>query len=276
MPNVTRWIPQGLHAIQVSQRIANYLAGFGGLTLSDGGQSSNMRLLIGGVSAASPLPQSQRVYNRGRDGTIATRIFNGNPNDFNLGFEDFDGDLAAMMNVLDILTLGEWDFVPEGGPINFQNIAIMVTRHAISAEPDSEGTEGYENALYMSCSGRIEPGSADYQSPGAFTMTAQASPVQLTPFGTTVLAAHGQQSMYSWRWFSQYPTSVCTLIGDGVEDEITLGMTPISTAKTKAFDVTSGTQLTVSSVNTGTDKAALSAAPTDEHAVVCFYETTDI
>lgn len=277
MANITRWIPQGFYAMHVGQRKGNYMAGFAGLLLTaTGAPSSAMRLLVGGVSAASPLPQATRVRNRGRDGYIATRIFDAPPNDFNIGFEDFDGDLAAMLNTLTIKTLGEWDFVPEGGPTTFQNIACLVQRHAVSAEPDSEGLEGFENTLYLNCSGRIEPGNAEFQAAGTFNLVAQASPVTTTLFGTTVVADHGQQSIYSERWFSEYPCSLVCTIGDGTETDVALPFTPISTAKTKAYDVTTGLALTVSSVNTGTDEATLSAAMINDHAILTIFESSDI
>lgn len=274
---VKRWASQGLHSIQVSGvGDEGFIAGFGNLTAADTGDSSAARLLIGGVSAPAPLPPSNRVQNRGRDGYIASRLFVGAQNDLNYGFEDFDGDLSAFLNKDTILTVGEWDIIPEGGQIDFQNTAWLVARHATSKDPDTDGMEGYENSLSLSVSGRVAPGNMEWQAVGSFNVEATASPVQKVPSGETALAKHGKQTIYAWRWFSEYPCAMTCFVADGTEDEITVGFTPITTAKSKVWDFTTGTQLTVSSVNTSTDKLVLSAAPTTGHICFALYETSDI
>ncbi len=277
MPNITQWASQGLYAIQVGQRASSgYFSGFAGLPTTTGDLQSSMRLMVGGVSAPSPLPQSTHVRNRGRDGYLSDRIFEAAPNDFSIGFEDYDGDLAALMNSLTIFTLGEWDIVPEGGPTTFANIMWLFSRHAVSKESATDGAEGFENMLVYASTGRYEPGNMEWQGVGAYNIVATATPVQSTIFGTTVLATHGQQSMYTERWFSEYPCSLTCFIADGAEVDVTLGFTPISAAKTKAYNFTTGLAVTVSSVNTGTDEAVLAAAQSNHDAVVVVYETTDI
>lgn len=276
MPNITKWVSTGLHSEQVAKRVASYMAGFAGLTAANTGTASNMRLLIGGVTAPTPLPQSNRVYNRGRDNYIKSTIFNAQPNEFSLAFEDYDGDLAAMMNGETIWSVGEWDFIPEGGSLSFQDTMWLFARHAQSKESDSDNQEGYENLLVYSVSGRMEAGNFDFQAPGAFNVQATASPAQKTMFGTTTLASHGKQTVYTARWFSEYPCSMVCFVGDGTIVAVPLGFTPISVAKTKFYRFDTGAALTVSSVSTVNDTATLSVAPTS--AVVCIgiYETTDI
>jgi hypothetical protein len=277
MPNITQWASAGLHSVQVAQRGASgFMAGFAGLTTADTDQQSSMRLLIGGVTAPTPLPQSNRVYNRGRDGYIKSTIFNGQPNEFAIAFENYDGDLAAMLNNETVFTVGEWDFIPEGGSLSFQDSMWLIARHAQSKEADSDNQEGYENLLIYSVSGRVEAGNMDFQAPGAFNVQAVASPAQKTHFGTTCLASFGKQTVYTARWFSEYPCSMTCFIGDNSEDDITLGFTPISTAKTKAYNFGTGGALTVSSVNASTDEAKLSAAPGTGAVVIVVYETMDI
>lgn len=277
MPNITQWAAQGLYAIQTGQRGATgYFAGWAGLDAADTDTESSMRLLVGGVSAPSPLPQSTHVRNRGRDGYISDRIFDAAPNDFTIGFEDFDADLSALLNTITLFTLGEWDIVAEGGPVTFQDMMWLFTRHAISKEAATDGDEGFENLLVYASSGRYEPGNMEWQAPGAFSVVATGSPVQKTIFGTTVLAAHGQQSMYTERWFSQYPCSLTCFVADGAEVDIGLGYTPISTAKTKCYNFTDGAAVTVSSVNTSTDEAVIAAAQDSGDLLVVLYESTDI
>lgn len=277
MANITQWASSGLYSVQIGQKGATgFMSGFAGLTTANTGTASSMRLLVGGTSAPSPLPQSSRVYNRGRDGYIKTTIFDAQPNDFNIAFEDFDGDVSVMLNTLTLLTVGEWDFVPEGGPTTFQACMWLFARHAVSKEAASDGSEGFENLLIMDSSGRIEPGNMDFQAPGTFTVAAQASPVATTHFGTTCLASYGQQTVYTARWFSDYPCSMTCFIGDNAIVAIPLGFTPISTAKTKAYNFATGGALTVSSVDTGADTATVSAAPASGAITVVVYETTDI
>jgi hypothetical protein len=277
LANITQWASQGLHSIQVGQRGASgYFAGWAGLDATDTDSQSSTRLLVGGITAPSPLPQFQHVRNRGRNGFLADRIFESAPNDFTLTFEDFDAELSALMNSLTILTLGEWDIVPEGGPTTFQNMMWLFARHAISKESGSDGTEGFENLLVYSSSGRYEPGNMEYQAPGAFNIVATGSPVQKTIFGTTALVAHGQQSFYTERWFSTYPCFLTCFVADGSEVDIGLGYTPISTAKTKCWNFTTGLQVTVNSVNTSTDEAVIAAAQTSGDILVVVAESTDI
>lgn len=276
MPNITQWVAAGLHSAQYTPRMANGApAGFANLALTDTGDSSNMRLLIGAVSAPSPLPSSTHVRPRGEDGYTGDFIFNAAPNDFNIGFEGFDGDLSTILNKETLVTLGEWDFVPEGGSVDFQDGMWLFSRRAQSKEAGSTET-GYENLLVLSSSGRLEPGNMEWQGIGAINAAATATPVQTNMFGQSVLSTYGKQSIYSLRWFSEYPTSIAVLISDGTEDTIQLGFTPINTAKTKAVRYDTGAPLTVSSVNTSTDEAVLSAAPTTGIAIICLYETSDI
>lgn len=277
MPNITQWASAGLYAVQVAQRgSTGHMAGWAGLEAADTDTESSMRLLIGGVTAPSPLPQATRVRNRGRDTFIAEHVFDAPPNDFNIVFEDFDGDVSALINTLTVFTLGEWDIVPEGGPTTFQAMYWLFTRHAISKETATDGTAGFENLLVLNSSGRVEPGTMDFQAPGTFTIVATASPVTETPYGTTALASHGQQTIVTERWFSEYPCSMTCFVGDNSEVDVGLGFTPISTDKTKAYNVDTGAALTVSSVNTSTDEAVLSAAPASGALCLVVYETTDI
>ncbi len=277
MPNITQWASQGLHSIQVGQRGAGgYFAGWAGLDAADTDSQSSTRLLVGGITVPSPLPQSTHVRNRGRNGYLADRIFEAEPNDFTLGFEDFDGELSALMNSLTILTLGAWDIIPEGGPTTFQNMMWLFARHANSKEAASDGEEGFENLLVYSSSGRYEPGNMEWQAPGAFNIVATGAPVQTTIFGTTALAAHGQQSFYTERWFSEFPCFLTCFVADGSEVDIGLGYTPIHVDKTKCYNFTTGLAVTVSSVNTSTDEAVIAAAQTSGDILVVVAETTDI
>ena len=277
MPNITRWASNGLHSIQVGARgSTGHFAGFAGLEAADTGESSGMRLLIGAVSAPSPLPGVNRVYNRGEDGYVSSFLHSAQPNDFTIGFEAIDGDLSAFLNQDTVLTEGQWDFIAEGGSVDFRDVMWLFSRHAQSKESDSDNAPGYENLLVMSSNGRLEPGSMDFQAAGAANIQAVASPVQKTHKGTTTLASFGKASIYTERFFSEYPVTMVCFVGDGTEDEISLPFTPISTVKSKAYLWSDGSALTVSAVNTSTDTATLSAAPASGAIVIVVFETTDI
>lgn len=278
MPNITRWISAGLHCVQVAARDASgFMAGFGALTVADNeGDSSNMALLVGAVSAPSPLPGVNRTYNRGEDGYTGSWIFDAQPNELAIGFESILADLIAFLNHDTVMTEGEWDFVSEGGAIDFRDTMWLFTRRAQSKEADSDNAPGYENLLVMSVGGRFEAGNMEFQAAGAANVQAVASPVQKTHKGTTALASFGKATIYTERWFSEFPCSMAVLIGDGTETDIQLGFTPISVDKTKVYRFDTGAALTVNSVNTGTDVAVLSAAAPDAVACPCVYETTDL
>lgn len=277
MANITQWASAGLHSAQVGAVMSSGAqAGFANLTTASVGLASNMSLLVGGVTVPTPLPQTTRVYNRGRDGYIKSTLFDAQPNEFTMAFEDFNGDVSALLNHDTVLTLGEWDFVPEGGPVNFQNTSWLFSRHAASKEASSDGSEGYENLWVFAVSGRIEPGNMEFQAPGGFNVQGVASPVQKTPLGTTTLVSNGKLTIYTWRFFSDYPVSCAAFVGDASIVAIPLGYTPISTAKTKAYNFTDAAALTVSSISTGGKTATVSAAPASGKVCAVIYETTDI
>ncbi len=276
MPNISRWTAAGLHSIQVGGRMTSGApAGFANLTVADTGDSGNLSLLVGGVTAPSPLPQSSHVRPRGEDGYIGDFIFDAAPNDFTIVFEAYDRDLSGFLNKENGVTLGEWDFAAEGGSVSFQDSMWLFSRRAQSKETGSTDT-GYENMLVLSSGGRLEPGNMEWQAIGSINAVATATPVLTNMFGQTVLATYGKQSIYTLRWFSEYPCSIAVLVGDGAETDVQLGFTPVTTAKTKAYNFGTGVALTVSSVNTGTDVAVLSAAPASGAVSVVLYETNDI
>lgn len=276
MPNITKWAASGLHANLMGKRgSSGYFAGFAGLTAANTNTASSMRLLKGAVEAASPVPTVVRSANRGENGEIARFAFKGSNPDLTFTFEGYDADLGAAMNRDTIMTEGEWDHVPEGGILSVQNMMALVIRDAVSLETDSYGTPGYENALYMSVGGRLEVGNAAYQAAGQVLAQLVANEVEKTHKGTTWLASHGKITGMVSRWFSERPCALTCFIGDNAEDEIPLGFTPISTAKTKAYLWSTGAALTVSSVNTTTDTATLSAAPASGAIVTVVYEQSD-
>lgn len=277
MPNITKWTSSGLHSIQVGGKgSGGNFSGFADLTTADVGTASSMRLLVGGVTAPTPTPQSNRVYNRGRDGYISGYIFDAAPNDFAMVFEDFDGDLAAFLNHDIVMTEGEWDVIAEGGEIEFRNTMWLLCREAQSKESGADNAPGFENLLIMSAGGRIEAGNMEFQSAGQFNVQAVASPVQKTFKGTTALASHGKNTIYTERWFSEFPCSMCLFVGNAVITAVPLGTTPISVAKTRFYLWSTGAALTVNSVDTSAKTATLSAAPASAALAVGIWETQDI
>lgn len=276
MANINSFAGTGLHSAQVGGLMTNGAqAGFGNLTLASVGLASNMRLLNGVVAAPSPLPQSTHVRNRGEDSYISDQIFDAAPNNFNIGFEAYDGVLSGFLNKETVVTLGEWNLFGEGGPVDFQNASWLFSRRATSQDVGTTES-GYENLLVLSSGGRLEPGNMDWQAIGSILAVALAQPVTVTPFGTTVLSQFGKASIYTMRWFSDFPCSICAFVGNAVIVAIPLGFTPVTAAKTKAYNFLTGAALTVSSISTGAKTATLSAAPASGVPVVVVYEASDI
>lgn len=275
--NVNQWAAAGLKIMQVGVRgSGGNFAGAANLTAANTGTASGMRRIPGPVTAPNPVPNVNRVRNRGNDGYIATHLFETEPPDFDLETEANDQDAENMMISATTYALGEWDMSGRGVAIpTFRDIVTLLTRQAESEESGSEGN-GYDNLLIMSSKYLPRQGQFSFQSATGATYPGNGNRVTKLPWGVTVSTAIGLGDAMTMEWWSEYPCTLVCFIGDGAITDVPLPFTPITAAKTKFFNFATAAALTVSSVNTSTDKAVLSAAPSSGLITVGIFETQDL
>lgn len=279
--NISQWASDNLIAVQVGLLIGGRFAGYAGLTAADTGDNSGMRRLRGVIRApvvgAAPPDRVPRIADGGVIATF-TRA-NTNVRRFELEMAGPDLDFEALIQNATKYVLGEWDMILRDTDIApTVKLVILLTRYADSQESSSLNEKGYENLILLNCSAvplgddgmAVEEfGGATYDvvldkaatlSWGVSTSTA----FTLTSGGRAVPVA------------SEYPLTMEAFVGDGSITAVPLTLSPVTAAKTKAFDFDSATALTVSSVNVGGKTATLSVAPASGVEVVLIYETTDI
>lgn len=279
MANIEQWISADLTAVHIAYRgVGGYMAGAAKLLTSDTGESSGMHLLDGATDIPIAVSGAQYVNIPGNGGIIArlprkstdvpTFVVTVSPRD--IAAENMCQDRSKY-------AVGEWDKVGIGGAKRLSDMILLAHRGGASWEPSSRNSPGYENllipSLYLDPAG--DQGFAN-QREGASRFNGTTNGVTKLPTGVSVLTAFGDPVVEAVSWFSDYPTMFEVFVGDGTIDDIPLTYAPISTAKTKAFLFSDGSTLTVSSVNTSSKLATLSAAPASGAIVVVEYETSDI
>lgn len=275
--NVGAWAAAGLRAVQLGARgSGGNFAGFANLTAANTGVASSMRRVPGVVTAPNPVPNANRVRNRGNDGYIATQLFEAEPPDFDIESEANDQDIENLMIGSSTYVLGQWDMLGRGAAIpNLRDMVVLLTRVAESEESGNEGN-GYDNLLIMSSKFQPRQGSFAFQSASGVTYAGNANRVTKLPWGVTVATAMTLGDAMTFELWSEYPLTMTCFIGDNAIVAVPLGYTPISTAKTKAFTFSTAAAITVSSVDTALDTATLSAAPASGAIAVLLYETQDL
>lgn len=275
--NIGQFAPNGLAIVQVGARGgAGLFTGFANLTTADTGDNSGMRRLRGSTSAASPVPAINRVRNRGDNGYVATFLYESEPPEFNLEFEQYDLEAEVFFQGGALYTLGDWDMAARGQGIpNLQDSVVIITRDAESEDTGSTGN-GYDNAIILSSKYRPVPGNFAYQAAGTMVYAGAADRVQTTPWGATVANILGLSDAMVIEMFTEYPLTMECFIGDNTTTAVPLTYAPVTAAKTKAFNAGSYAALTVSSVDVGAKTATLSAAPASGAHCVLLYETTGL
>lgn len=275
--NVGMWAAAGLKAVQIGARgSGGNFAGFANLTAANTGTASGMRRVPGVVTAPNPVPNANRVRNRGNDGYIATHLFEAEPPDFDIETEAIDQDIENLMIGSSTYVLGNWDMSGRGAAIpNLRDMIVLLTRVAESEESGNEGN-GYDNLLIMSSKFQPHQGSFSFQSASGVTYSGNANRVSKLPWGVSVATAMTLGDAMTFEFWTEYPATLTAFVGDGIIVAVPLAYTPISVAKTKGFTFSTGVAVTVSSVDTALDTATLSAAPASGAIVVLIHETPDL
>lgn len=275
--NIDQFAPAGLRVVQIGARGgAGLFTGFANLTTDDTGDNSGMRRLRGSVSAASPVPGVNRQRNRGDDGYIATFLYEAEPPEFNLEFEQYDLEAEVYFQGGNIYALGDWNIAARGQGIpNLQDTVTIFSRAAESEDIGATGN-GYANTIIGSSKYRPVPGNAAHQAAGTISYSGAADRIQVAPWGESIESILGLSDAMALEVFSEYPLTMECFIGDNSTDDIPLTYAPVSAAKTKAFLATTGAALTVSAVDVGAKTATLSAAPASGAHVVVVYETNGL
>lgn len=279
--NISQWAGDNLVAIQVGLLIGGRFAGFAGLTAADTGDNSGMRRLRGSIRVpVAGAPPPDRVPRIADGGIIATFTrANTDVRRFEMELAGPDIDFEAMIQDATKYVLGQWDMIMrDTDTAPTAKFVIIATRYADSQESGSLNEKGYENLICLNASivALGDDGMA-VEEFGSASYDVVLDKVTVLPWGITAdtaftLASGGRTVVFA----SEYPITMEAFIGDNTIDDIPLSYTPISTAKTYAFDFDGAAALTVSAVNSPADTATVSAAPGSGVEVVVIYETADI
>lgn len=275
--NVTQWAAGGLSLVQAAARgTGGYMAGFSHLKTTDVGEMSGMRAIAGMVTVPSPLPAINRVRNRGNNRYIATRLYQGEPQDFDLQAEAHDQELRNMLVKSTNYTLGQWDFGISGQSLpTLQDTILLLTREATSLETGATG-EGYDNLIILSSKYRPVEGTWEWQGVATVTYSGTADPALIMPWGVENAGVFSVSDGVVADTWSEFPLTLFCFIGDGTTDDIPLPYNPIHADKVKLFDFAAGTPITVSSINASNDTAAVAAPPASGKIVVGIMEAMEL
>lgn len=280
MANATKWAAIGLDSVLLSVRgSSGYFAGWAGLTTaSTPNTGSGLYRFIGAQSL--PVGMNEAVFKSilGDDGVVTTFQFDSTDpvaGTMEQGVEDIA--VSSKAENTTNYALGEWTMSALGGKLGSQNAFMaLVVRKAVAKDTSNDGTAGFINELWFNwkLTAQDDEGRS-HQQEGKFRYGVAADSSTVTPWGTTCLATFGVTSRMMMRWFTPNRFAMECFVGNNANAAIPLTYTPISTAKTKAFKVSDGSALTVSSVSTGGKTATVSAAPASGEVDVVLYETSD-
>lgn len=279
MANTIKYVAAGLDAVHAAYRADTgaYMAGWSNLTTSStAGTGSGMRKLTGAQDFPLAPQDTNVVQVRGDDGLQGTFQFESDSpitGQLVMGVKDLTFSAATRGETA--LAIGEWTMVAEdGSPTAQPNLMYLVTRRAISKDSATDGAALFENRLWYNCQ-TIDKGSAlSYQADAKFNYNITANKSAYTAWGTTCAASFNSTYKCSTVWVSTNRTMLHCWVADGTAMAVTVDYTPVSSAKSKAYKVSDGSALTVSSVSAGSKTITLSAAPTTGTVVVLIYECT--
>jgi len=278
--NVAEWAAAGLSAIQIGERSPEgYFVGYAGLTTDDSGTNSGMHRLKAAITAPVGIPEPVRVNTRGdNDPKRHVFFFKGaGDNGFTLDMGSTDVAAEAFMQGSTVYTLGQWDMAVRGISLPaFTDMVMLLTRQAQSDEDGNSGN-GYENLLIFSTNGLpLGDDQFDFQGEGGARYTCSANAADILPWGVSLTTANSTSDGLTYSWFSEYPCTLESFVGDGSTVAIPLTYPPVSILKTQVFRADTAAASTVSSVSTGGMTATVSVAPTDEKYYIVVYETAGL
>lgn len=280
MANITEWTAAGFDSAHVAYRNSSgFFVGYANLTAANADTVSGMRKLRGAFAAPYAIPEPNRVGVLGDNTRLSTFEFASSDETafiYESGVADLVFEGAAQGSA--VKTEGEWDFGIRGASTFTRgNFIWLLTRDAQNQESGS-GSPGFENLLLMNT--LVTPIGDDtfsHQAEGGSRYSVTINRASTNPrTGDTIALDFTLSDATSLHWFSQYRTMLDCWIADGVEDDFEASYVPISTAKSKAWNLTTNTALTVSTVNTTTRNVALSAAPADDSFICLTYEYSSI
>lgn len=276
MANTIKFTAAGLDAIHAAYRgSSGYMAGWSNLTsASTAGTGSGMRRLIGAQDFPIAPQDTNSVVVNGDDGIMGTFLFestNAITGTMSLGVKDIT--FSAAVRGETNLAVGEWTATFEdGAPTSQPALMYLVTRRALDEDSGTTGVARFQNTLWMNVA-TVDLGSAySHQAAAKYDYKLTCNKSDYTPFGTTVASSSGSTYKASMTWVSTNRTMFHCWVSDGTATAITVDYTPVSTAKSKAYKISDGSALTVSSVNTSAKTITLSASPPSGTVVVVWYE----
>lgn len=224
-------------------------------------------------------PENQRIQHVGDDNTFAQDFLP--PGELPSGTfitAKTNQTLDALLLGQQVQALGEWEL--DG--LNTDNAGaeidgcLMYWRRAKLTEPGNAAFGSRRWQTFFIPKTTITPngntptqGSADENN---YSLTPTG--VLQTPWGVAFTANdNGFLRCVRLRMTSEYPVMMERYTGNATLDTFNTEFSPITVAKTKAFNADTGAALTVNAI--GANSFTLSAAPGNGVAVVALYETDD-
>lgn len=279
MANATKFTVAGADALHVAYRNnTGHFAGAANLgTASTPNTGSGARKLIGVQTFPAQILEPNNVAIPGDDGKVDTFQFeNADVNQaiIELGVED--AAAADMFEGTTVLAVGDWNIYGRGGSIvNPGNFMFILTRQGHAYDSGSPATSGFVTEVWLNA--QIKPLASDGrqgQTEGKSRLNATFNDSNVTPWVQTMVAAFTATKRTFIVLHSLARMAFHIWIADGAAAVTTaLDYTPITAARTKAWNGTTGAALTVSSINTSTKLVTLSAVPLTGVPVILAYET---
>lgn len=237
--------------------------------------------MTGVQSVSTNVPEPQRVNHPGDDQVFAQDTLA--PNELPSGTiatGKTNQTLDAILTKALVQTVGDGKLSPQftNRQGDEQQVMLVYYRQALDTDPDSSsfGARKYQTHIVPSCrivpmgNGQPAQGSADTNN-----YSVAMTRVTETPWGVALSENdNGATSAAKLLYTGDYPWIPAHFIGNNTVTTFTLPYRPISVAKTQAWN-SSGSALTVASVDTTNRTATLSPAPGNNVEFMIWFETDE-
>lgn len=248
------------------------------------GSSAPLSVYVAVKKAGGPASTPRIVYSTGDNGRNQwSWVFNAaDIAKMDLSFAALDQAALAAFTGTKIHSIGQWDAVGVETNTPPSSAQIMILAN-IDAQDGSSGTFGqhrFMNPLWMNCTVFPTLSAHDEATPAEFAYTAQPTKVGRYPWGIAFSKAQNGFS-YAARdiLYSDFPLTMHTYIGNGGGTAtVTLTYSPTTDQTGQgvlAWNATTGTPITITTVNIATRTVTFPDQPAG-NVVVIVYEAFDL
>lgn len=242
--------------------------------ITKGATGSGMGRLQGAKTAPLSVNEPDTVNATGDDTALAQFVFDSNelPNGV-LEFAVTALDVEAIMQGTSTVDYGEIRMgVRQPKDVTRPNICLLLQARAKSADSGSSGLSRWHGVMVPVCN--ITPMGGDFseRTPlnSRYAITAQMA--DTLPWGATLQTAiHGTEKAPLLPFIADNPVTIHSFVGTGAVTAFTLGLTPVSTAKTEVF-IDGLVQNAGWTLDTATKVLTITPAPADDAVITVFYE----